>query len=505
MNFFLQNKIVSGLVIAILVVGGLLAAQSGSSADAPTAESASSTAASVVRLINPQATSSEVLSTSGEVETKLKATISSETSGVIKQVPVEIGDRVARGAVLATFSNADERAAVAQAGAGLASQQARLKELKAGARPAELDNSAVSVETAETNLAEAEEALLNTDLQAYLLDEDASAGDGSLQQPVISGTYSGGEAGEYRLDLYGSGSESGYSFRYSGLESGIAAASAETPQPLGSRGLYIKFPENFAANRNIEWVVPVPNTRSTQYITAKRNLDRAKQTLKQAKNNLEIAADGARSEQIEAQAAQVDSAEASLASAEARLAKTIVRAPFSGTVLSVAVRPGEYRSVGQPIVKLLDETSLEVQTFVTAENAGRISVGDMAEIDNEYEGRVIAVAPAVDSDSGNVEVRLAVSSTANLVSGSFVDVTFNIFLANQADELTLPLSAVNTTTAGTFVLVVNDDNVLESVQIEVGGLVGSRIEVTGSLPAQIVVDTKGVAAGDRVVVENDDE
>ncbi len=496
------------VVGALILQSSVLSTGAQGSQEQPAASTTTSTTATdtpvQVQTITTQSMQSEdVITVSGEVRAGLTAAVSSQTSGVVQSVPAEIGSKVQRGDVLARFENASQQAAVQQAQASVEQQQARLDQLVAGARPLELENTRLSVQTARTNLQQARTSLFNTDLQAYVAEGESAVRSGTLQAPIISGTYEGDERGEYRISLYRSNSKSGYSFRYSGLESGIGTVSTDTPQPLGTRGLYIQFPNDFAKNKLLTWVVPIPNTRSNQYSSARTNFRQAQTQLEQAENNLELSQSGARSEEVQAARAQLDSTQASLASAQAELAKTIVRAPFGGTVLSVSAEPGEYISVGQPVARVIDETSFEIRTSVGPETARRITVGDTATFGDDKTARVIAVAPAVNNETGNVEVRLRPTGDTQLTAGTYVDLTFRS--AAESNQTTLPLSAVGTTANGAYVLVLKEDNTLERVSVQTESITGNQVSIAGGLPDRpIVRDISGLSAGQAVTTAGDE-
>lgn len=447
----------------------------------------------------------DAITTTGEVRGELSATISSQISGVIRNVPATIGQSVDRSDVLAVFENQSERASVRQAEANVESQRANLQQLLSGPRAEEVTGAKLSVESAQEELQTAKRNLFNTDLQAYVAAGDQSVRSGSLQAPTISGTYQGDESGEYRLTLYGSGAKSGYSFRYTGLERGIGTVSTDSPQPLGAKGLYIQFPDDFASNRMLEWVVPIPNTRSSQFIAAKNRLEQAQTQRKKAQNNLSLTESGSRQEQIDAARAQLSAAEASLQQAQAQLDKTTVQAPFEGTVLSVPVDPGQYVGVGQPVAKLVNRSRLEITASLAPRVITQLSVDDTVQIDGGGTGRVVAIAPSVDPDTGNVEVRIAVDSTeqTDLIPGTYVDLVFAVGTNQQSTHRSLPLSAVGTTADSSYVLVVDGNNTLQRVELETGAITGSTVAIREPLPSQpIVKDISGLSADQKVRIVN---
>lgn len=494
------------VVVALVYQAGSAGTTQTSNPTATTSVSTSSTTTSPITVkIISVGTSTDVVNATGEVRGRLSATISSQISGVISKVPTTIGQEVGRSEILAVFENQSEQANVRQAEANVESQQANLKQLLAGPRPEEVTGAELSLESARDDLRTAKRNLFNTDLQAYVASGDQGVRSGSLQAPAISGTYQGDQRGEYRITLYGSGAKSGYSFRYTGLEKGIGTVSTDTPQPLGTKGLYIQFPDDFASNRMLEWVVPIPNTRSSQFIAAKNRLEQAQTQRKEAENNLSLTESGTRQEQIDAARAQLSAAEASLQQAQAQLDKTTVQAPFAGTVLSVPVDAGQFVSVGQPIAKLVNRSEIEIRTALSPQVATQLSVGDAVQIGEGGAGRVVAIAPAVDPDTGNVAVRVTADQAdqPNLIPGTYVDLTFSLDTSQQSSRQTLPLSAVGTTADSSYVLVVDDDNTLRRVELKTGAVTGSSVTVAGTFPDEpIVKDISGLSADQEVRAVN---
>lgn len=56
----------------------------------------------------------------------------------------------------------------------------------------------------------------------------------------MSGAYSCADEGVYTLNLYSAASDSGYAFRYNGLETGTTEAFSDHLGPFGSCGLYLQ-------------------------------------------------------------------------------------------------------------------------------------------------------------------------------------------------------------------------------------------------------------------------
>jgi len=126
-------KTIAGIVVAAILLGVTFAVRQGSaSAPEPVATLDRSIAAGPGRV---EPISEEVR-------------LGADVSGRLQEVPVEEGDRVTRGQVVAIFDNADYQARVALAEAELALRQAELQRVRNGARAQERREAAAEVRAA---------------------------------------------------------------------------------------------------------------------------------------------------------------------------------------------------------------------------------------------------------------------------------------------------------------------------------------------------------------------
>jgi HlyD family secretion protein len=79
-------------------------------------------------------------------------------------------------------------------------------------------------------------------------------------------------------------------------------------------------------------------------------------------------------------AAQVAEARAALAQAEANRQDLVIRAPFSGTVITRAAEPGEVVTAGTSIVTLLDLTQVYLRGFIPEGQIGKVKIGQPAHV-----------------------------------------------------------------------------------------------------------------------------
>lgn len=71
----------------------------------------------------------------GQVESSQQATVRAQTAGIVREILVQVGDRVSPGEPVAILDDADQRLTVAQAQARLAEERSNLARLEAGTRP----------------------------------------------------------------------------------------------------------------------------------------------------------------------------------------------------------------------------------------------------------------------------------------------------------------------------------------------------------------------------------
>ncbi|ESA38346.1 rnd family efflux transporter mfp subunit [Leptolyngbya sp. Heron Island J] len=98
----------------------------------------------------------------GQVEARTSATVRSQTTGVVQQILVEPGDTISVGATMAVLDDSDQRLALSQAQANLASERSNLAELEVGTRPEIIEQRRALLQSAQAREAEALDNLQRT-------------------------------------------------------------------------------------------------------------------------------------------------------------------------------------------------------------------------------------------------------------------------------------------------------------------------------------------------------
>ncbi|WP_068808614.1 efflux RND transporter periplasmic adaptor subunit [Thauera phenolivorans] len=199
--------------------------------------------------------------------------------------------------------------------------------------------------------------------------------------------------------------------------------------------------------------------------------------------------------------AEVATAEAQLQATETERERTVLIAPFAGTVAKITGELGEISIPSPPgvptppAIDLIDDSCLYVSAPMDEIDAPRIAPGQPVRItvealpDKVFEGRVRRVAPyitAVEKQARTVEVEVDFADPAEakgLLVGYSADV--EIVLAVREDVLRVPTAALR-----------EGDRVL----VEDGSVLHERTLATGIANWEFTEVIEGLAAGERVVL-----
>lgn len=129
---------------------------------------------------------------------------------------------------------------------------------------------------------------------------------------------------------------------------------------------------------------------------------------------------------VAAQVALVDALEATALEARTALGRHRVRAPFAGAITARQVDPGDWVTLGQPVLSLVSDSAVEVHVRVPADVARSLPEGATAALSGGGTASVVRVVPALDPASRTVLVRLAPTEGTRLLAGDAVDVSLPV-------------------------------------------------------------------------------
>lgn len=420
---------------------------------------------------------------SGKVVAANDVALAFEETGRVTAVLVDEGEKVEAGQPLVYLDSGTLSADLASA------------EAEVAVKRVELENRGVNLEKVkreqDTLVSSAARTLLSEGLAAvpYSSTYDETP-------PVISGVYKSDETGTYKVTVTRkyAGSDD-VEVRVFDLErAGPFAVPENEPAPLGTRGLYLSFPDGPAAYEGTTWYVSVPNVKSTVYLS---NYN-AYQEAVRARDTAISDAEAELSERSVGQTiakAELAKAEADVARIRAELGKRSLRAPFSGVVTAVSVSAGEAVSAGSSAVSLISADELELESFVPEINISYLSQMDGADVtldaygeDTVFPAKVAAIDPAETIRDGVSTYRVVLHFDAKderIRSG----MTANIVITTDRRDgvISVPQGAVIRDRGASYVTVRRGEK--EEKRAVTLGLVSSlgEVEVTSGLSSGDVV------------------
>lgn len=443
------------------------------------------------------------LSVAGTVSSQSEATVRAEKSGQVISVNRALGDFVSAGAVVAEMENASERAAVLQA-------------------EGSLDAAKASTNVSQTTLEAAKTGAVNALLTAYATVDEAIRGDADpmfsgieTQHPQLSVPTSEQQA---RIDAENTrivldlmlNRQASMSSSLS-VNNNLSAELAQTEIELRQvreffDDLIVALNAGIATQgisaSTIATYKATATAARTTITTSLSAISTAKQGLETAQKNTGATAGPS------ASSAALKQAEAALAAARANLEKSIIRAPISGTINSLALKRGDYIQATTPVVTVANNGALEVKAYITQSDTARVSVGDPAVLEGGVRGTVTKIAPALDPVTKKIEVRVGLpANIKTLVNGQSVIVKFEKAVTAPTTPvtgpLTIPITALKIGSEEMFVFTLDAEKKLVPHVVEIGTLQGDRVAVISGLTAdmEIVTDARGLQPGQVVEVK----
>ena len=372
--------------------------------------------------------------------------ISPATAGTLKSLPIQLGDKVSRGQVLAQLSTAPVQGQIAQAEAALRQSQ-------------------VAVQQA----------------QATALGQEAQSSSGILQ------------------------AQAGVSQAQASLQ-GDQATLANARQTLNRNQALFK--EGLLARKDVEAAQLAVRTAQAQVAAQGRTIEAQRQNVAAARAaSLQNAV---KREDVAIARQQVEGARAALQTARNQLALYTIRAPLSGTLTAVNVGPGATVDTSTPLATLTDLSRLQLSIAIPADSADKVGVGQtvtyqVQNVPNRlFTTRIDALSNGIDAATGTLTALASVSNS----DGRFKDDSLakvQIVTRHVVAAVLVPQSAIlNDSQSGqTSVVVVGTDNIAHVRPVKVGLSANGKAQVVSGLkPSERVAVSGqyGVADGTKVSV-----
>lgn len=180
------------------------------------------------------------------------------------------------------------------------------------------------------------------------------------------------------------------------------------------------------------------------------------------------------------------------------LKNTEIKAPFSGIVGASHVDVGQYVTVGESLLSLVDKTNLIVKFSVPENDLNQIAKNQIVTLqannmpNHFFQGTVSYISPSIDPNTRTVMVWACVPNINNLLApGLFVHVTLTI--GNEKNSILIPQEALIPTVEGNNVFIIQE------------GKAYQKSVITGENVGDSAIILKGLKAGDEVVVEGQEK
>ncbi|MEO5635009.1 MAG: efflux RND transporter periplasmic adaptor subunit [Candidatus Paceibacterota bacterium] len=282
---------------------------------------------------------------SGKIETTDKADLGFATSGRLARIFVKNNQEVRQGQNLAQLEIGDLLA------------ELRIKQINS--KTSDIDLTGAKDEVDRVTIQE------NTKVEsAYrnLLTEDLalvpSNNTHTVTPPDVSGIYNGPE-GKYDITI-DKENVTVYErrLRTFGLESTLKIINDDGPTMLGTRGLFVSFPDDLKSYEDTNWILEIPNKSGASYLSNFNAYNEAKNQHDVAIKNAELKYQKLLSEKEGNNYSSIAQAEIQKIYSEIR--KNTISAPFNGRVTNIEKQVGENASTGEQVITVLGENKLQV-------------------------------------------------------------------------------------------------------------------------------------------------
>ena len=169
--------------------------------------------------------------------------------------------------------------------------------------------------------------------------------------------------------------------------------------------------------------------------------------------------------------AQVRVNQAQLNATRAEIGRLDIRAPASGLILARNVEVGQIVSPGSgALFRLAEGGQMEMKAQLAQQDIGFVRAGMPASVtpvglDRSFSGQVWQVAPVIDPQSRQGEVRILVPYDPAIRPGGFAEARIG---AGATSAPLLPQSAVLSDDSGNYVYIINAKNEVERRNVKIG-------------------------------------
>lgn len=187
-------------------------------------------------------------------------------------------------------------------------------------------------------------------------------------------------------------------------------------------------------------------------------------------------------------------AKAEVSLLETRVSHTRIQAPFDGIISERLLETGDVVPVHSHILTLYDPGQIKIVIPLSELLLSNIKIGDEVQVridalgEQQYPAKVSRIFPTIDPQTrkGMMEVLFA-SIPEGARPGQLCRVTVD---TQTTPRRNVPFAAIRHDSQGEYVYRLTQDDMVESVRVQTGILMGNQMEIL-----------EGIKVGDRVVVK----
>ena len=388
------------------------------------------------------------VSVSGKVETSAEADLGFATSGRIGKIFVKNNENVKAGQTLA--------------------------QLEIGDLLAELKIKEINSQQEDTEVESAYRKLLTEGLELV-----ASSDNYIVEAPEVSGIYDGAE-GTYKIRIIKEEvTDTDLTLITFNLERTERKINDEGSTPLGTRGLYISFPDDPDSYEDTTWYLDIPNKASSSYLANYNAYNEAKAEFENKKIRTEEN-DGVSSV-----------AQAAIDKIRAEIRKSTIYAPFNGIITNIEKEVGETAATNEAVITVMSADIFQIESYVPEVNIAAIQLDAEAQVTLDaygenvlFKARVISIDPAETIKDGISTYKIKLQfqeEDARIKSGMTANVSIIIF--NKTNTVVVPGGVVFEQDGKKFVQVKSRDGI-SNREVQLGDISSlGQVEIVAGLEA----------------------
>jgi membrane fusion protein, multidrug efflux system len=199
---------------------------------------------------------------------------------------------------------------------------------------------------------------------------------------------------------------------------------------------------------------------------------------------------------------QMTAAQKAVAQMRAQLAKTVIRAPFTGTIDEVFVEKGQVVAPSpQGLLRVVNLNNMYVSTTVPESYIGKLKVGDQVDVfltslNKTYKGKVRQVGNFINPNNRSFGIEVSLPNPDNLLRPNQVAKLKIVDYVNK-NAIVVPTGIIQEDGTGSkYVYVVEGSNgktgTAKKVIVETGKSSDNITEITSGLSADDIIVTEGV-------------